>query len=310
MSDSAVYSKEGSPCIYLSVNGRTYFYDPNEKPLGSGAMGTVYLGKDSLTGEKIAIKRVKDRFSNTKQVRERAKLEASLAFKHPNLVEMIGYCEMASDNGPIFILSKYVSGTDIKTYTQMALKDDKDRIAKISQLIYSVTDALSYIHSKGFLHRDIKPSNIMVETNGNVRLMDFGIARMNGGNKFSTVGFIGTPQYSAPEQILRGTEEEKRLSPSTDLYELGITLYELLTGSNPYKSDTEAETLARQIKMRLPDNRNIPWRLLKVMRKATEKDPTMRYQSADEMKVSLRDALKQGACFVDMIRKYVPFIKL
>lgn len=310
MSDCSVFSKEGSPCIYLSVNGRTYLYDPNEKPLGSGAMGTVYLGKDSITGEKIAIKRVKDRFSNTKQVRERAKLEASLAFKHPNLVEMVGYCEMAPNSGPIFILSKFVSGTDIKTYIHTVLKNDKDRIPNISQLIYSVLDALSYIHSKGFLHRDIKPSNIMVEDNGNVRLMDLGIARMNGGNKFSTVGFIGTPQYSAPEQILRGTEEEKRLSSSTDLYALGITMYELITGCNPYKSETEAETLARQIKMRLPDNRIIPWSLLKVMRKATEKDPMLRYQSADEMKVSLRDALKRGTCMIDIVRKYLPFIKL
>lgn len=310
MKDGTIYTTEGSSNIYMSLGGREYQYNPDDKPLGSGAMGTVYLGKDSLTGEKIAIKRVKDQYANFKQVRERAKLEASLAFHHPNLVEMVGYCEMAPDNGPIFILSKYVSGTDIRTYIKNNLDKSEDRTNKICQLIYSVIDALSYIHSRGFIHRDIKPSNIMVEDNGNVRLMDLGIARMNGGNKFSVVGFIGTPQYSSPEQILRGTDDEKRISPSTDLYALGITMYELLVGKNPYKADTEVDTLSRQIKMILPDAKNIPWSLMKVMRKATEKDPALRFQSADEMKVALREALESGKCAIDYVREYLPFIKL
>lgn len=310
MNTGSIYTKNGDANIYLSLEGRVYQYDPNDKPLGSGAMGTVYLGKDCLTGEKIAIKRVKDQFANFKQVRDRAKLEASLSFHHPNLVEMVGYCEMAADSGPIFILSKYVSGTDIKTYINNNISKTEDRVGKICQLVYSVIDALSYIHSRGFIHRDIKPSNIMVEDNGNVRLMDLGIARMNGGNKFSVVGFIGTPQYSAPEQILRGTDDEKRISPTTDLYALGITMYELLVGSNPYKSSTEVDTLSRQIKMILPDARNIPWSVMKVMRKATEKDPAERYQSADEMKVALREALNESTSLIDYVRKYLPFVKL
>lgn len=310
MNTGAIYTKEGNPNIYLSLNGREYTYNPNEKPLGSGAMGTVYLGKDCLTGEKIAIKRVKDQYANFKQVRERAKLEASLSFHHPNLVEMVGYCEMAPDSGPIFILSKFVSGTDIRTYIKTNIGNSEDRIHKICQLIYSVIDALSYIHSRGFIHRDIKPSNIMVEENGNVRLMDLGIARMNGGNKFSVVGFIGTPQYSAPEQILRGTDDEKRISPSTDLYALGITMYQLFEGYNPFKTTTEVDTLSRQIKMILPDAKDLPWSLMQVMRKATEKDPSQRYQSADEMKVALREALEKGIGLIDYVRKYLPFVKL
>jgi len=309
MNDSAVYSKAGDANIYLKVAGREYRYNPADTPLGSGAMGTVYLGRDCLTGEKVAIKRVKDQYANFRQVRERAKLEASLAFHHPNLVEMVGYCEMAPDNGPIFILSKYVSGTGIKAYINDNVKDDADRVGRVCQLVGSVIDALSYIHSRGFIHRDIKPSNIMVEPNGNVRLMDLGIARMNGGNKFSVVGFIGTPQYSAPEQILRGTDDEKAISPTTDLYALGITMYELLTGSNPYKTSTEVDTLSRQIKMALPDASTLPWSLMKVMRKATEKDPAMRYQSADEMKVALRDALKAGRGVMDYVRLCLPFLK-
>ena len=142
-----------------------------------------------------------------------------------------------------------------------------------------------------------------------MKLMDLGIARMNGGNKFSTVGFIGTPQYSAPEQILRGDEEEEmQMGPSTDLYALGITLYELITGDNPYKSNNEVETLTRQIQKKLPVSKDIPWALMKVLRKATAKEPANRYQSADEMKVALKDALAQGETLIDKVRIVLPFL--
>lgn len=311
MSTGTVFTKQGDPNIYLTVNGRNYKYDPNQPPLGSGAMGTVYLGSDCMTGERIAVKRVKDQHSNNKNIRERAKQEASLAFHHPNLVEMVGCCETQPDSGPLFILSKYVQGMGIKSHIEANIsKNDENRTQKICQLLFPLLDALSYIHSRGFIHRDIKPSNIMVENDGNVRLMDLGIARLNGGNKFSRVGFVGTPQYSAPEQILRESDDKSRLGPTTDLYALGITMYELLTGVNPFKSRTDVDTLSRQISMKLPDNNSIQWSLMQVMRKATEKDQSKRYQSADEMKVALRDALRKGTGIADIVRRYIPFIKM
>ncbi|MBR2102001.1 MAG: serine/threonine protein kinase [Prevotella sp.] len=309
MASKTVITKPDDPNLYLIVKGREYKYNPDVKPLGGGAMGTVYLGYDCKSGEKVAVKRVKDQYSNYKQVRERAKLEASLAFHHPNLVEMVGYCEYAPDKGPIFILSRYVKGVNIKTYVKQNLANADDRVERICQMIFQVLDALSYIHSKRFIHRDIKPSNIMASSEDNVKLMDLGIARMNGGNKFSTVGFIGTPQYSAPEQILRGDEEEEmQMGPSTDLYALGITLYELITGDNPYKSNNEVETLTRQIQKKLPVSKDIPWALMKVLRKATAKEPANRYQSADEMKVALKDALAQGETLIDKVRIVLPFL--
>lgn len=308
MTNKSVYTKPDDPNIYLLVNGVEYKYNPDEKPLGGGAMGTVFLGYNTQTGEKIAVKRVKDRYANYDQVRKRAKLEASLAFHHPNLVEMVGYCEMAPDKGAIFILSKYVHGTGIKEYVKENIPQGEDRVKAICKLIYPVLDALSYINSRGFIHRDIKPSNIMVEDETNIRLMDLGIARMNGGNKFSQVGFIGTPQYSAPEQILRGADDSLRMGPSTDIYGLGVTIYELITGVNPYKSSTEVETLTKQLKEKLPYNAAIPWQVMKVLRKATEKEPSKRYQSADEMKVALRNAVSAGLTFVDKIRKFLPFL--
>ena len=220
-------------------------------------------------------------------IRERARQEASLAFRHPNLVEMIGYCEVAPDNGPIFLLSHYVQGEEIDKYVSF-LNDSPNRVEKIAKAMCSVLDALDYIHSRGVIHRDIKPSNIMVENGSNVRLMDLGISRMNGGNKYSTVGFIGTPQYSAPEQIKRN--EGWSINATTDFYELGITFYELLTGVNPFDSSSEAETLEKQLKDKLPSNSIIPDKLMRVIWKATEKDQSKRFQFASEFKKAIEDA--------------------
>ena len=120
----------------------------------------------------------------------------------------------------------------------------------------------------------------MVEQGSNVRLMDLGIARMNGGNKFSSFGFIGTPEYSAPEQILREQNGNSvQINATTDIYELGITFYELLAGNNPMSCKTEVETLTKQMKEPLPAcPGRIPNRLLAVIRKATEKEQIRRYR--------------------------------
>ena len=156
------------------------------------------------------------------------------------------------------------------------------------------------------IHRDIKPSNIMIENGSNVRLMDLGISRMNGGNKFSSYGFIGTPQYSAPEQIKR--EEGNNANPinaTTDIYELGITFYELLAGENPMDSESEAETLARQISEALPSNPAIPKKLMNVIWKATEKEQSKRYQTALEFKNAINNALLPDPPLTDRISQWI-----
>lgn len=286
-----VVQRKNDPFIYLYVMGEWYCYNPQEPPLGSGAMGDVYRGYRCKNGAMIAVKRVKDFYANNKMIRERARQEASLAFRHPNLVEMIGCCEYAPDNGPIFILSHFVQGEDIDKYVK-GFADSPNRVEKICKAVCSVLDALDYVHSRGVIHRDIKPSNIMIENGSNVRLMDLGISRMNGGNKFSMYGFIGTPQYSAPEQIKR--EEGNTANPinaTTDIYELGITFYELLTGENPMDASSDSETLAKQISEPLPSNPAIPKKLMIVIWKATEKEQSKRYQSALEFKNAINEAL-------------------
>lgn len=287
-----VCQREGDPRIYLNVSGHWYYYDPNSTPLGNGAMGTVYLGFSCNSNQRIAVKRVKDIFANNKMIRERARQEASLAFSHPNLVQMIGSCEYSQEYGPIFILSRYVSGVTLENHVKEQLRylSPVDRLEKITAEICCVLDALQYLHSHGVVHRDVKPSNIMIENGTTVKLMDLGIARLNGGNKYSSYGFIGTPQYAAPEQILRDSEKSE-IRSQADIYSTGVTLYELITGKNPFKTDIEAEILSRQISMKLPYDEKIPRRLYNVILKATEKKPEKRYRTATEFRLAISEAV-------------------
>lgn len=302
MNPRTVFQREGDPYTYLFVMGEWYCYDPKAEPLGGGAMGTVYLGYKVNTGEKIAVKRVKDNFANNKMIRERARQEAALAFRHPHIVEMIGCCMIDPNTGPIWILSKFVQGQDIDKFVKQ-LPDDGTKVEIVCKAICQVLDALEYVHSKGIIHRDIKPSNIMVEDTLNVRLMDLGIARMNGGNRFSMAGFIGTPQYSAPEQIARDEKSTTPINAATDFYALGVTFYELLAGYNPFDSDSEMETLTRQMRDPLPKHDKVPKRLMSVLLKATEKEQYKRFQTADEFRQAIQSAIAKPPTLLDRIKR-------
>lgn len=290
--EQQVFQKEEDPRIYLQVSGQWYYYDPNSVPLGNGAMGTVYLGFSCNSNKRIAVKRVKDIYANNKMIRERARQEASLSFSHPNLVQMIGLCEYAPNYGPIFILSEYIAGITLEAHVKEQLSGlpTEERTEKIATEICHVLDALQYLHSRGVVHRDVKPSNIMIENGSVIKLMDLGIARLNGGNKYSSFGFIGTPQYASPEQILRDTQNTE-INAQTDVYAAGITLYELITGKNPFKTDIEAEILSRQMTMKLPYDKKMSKSLYRVILKATEKSQAKRYKSTLELKFAIIEAI-------------------
>lgn len=300
-----VVQRKNDPYLYLYVIGEWYCYNPQEPPLGSGAMGDVYRGYRCKNGAAVAIKRVKPCYENNTMIRERARLEASLAFRHPNLVEMVGVCEYAPDHGPIFILSHFVQGEDIDRYVK-GVSESPTKVEKICNAMCSVLDALDYVHSRGVIHRDIKPSNIMIENGSNVRLMDLGISRMNGGNKFSQYGAIGTPEYMAPEQIKRGEgNATTQINATTDIYELGITFYELLTGVNPMRCETDVDTYTKQLSEPLPANDEIPKKLMQVIWKATEKEQSKRYQTALDFKNAINASLMPDPPLSERVSKWM-----
>ncbi len=277
--------------VYLNVTGRWYFYDVRSTPLGTGAMGTVYLGRSKDENRLVAIKKIHDRHSNSPSIRERAKLEAELMFRHDNLIEMVGYCELFPNRGPLYIISNYISGKNIDTFVRETWSNNTiDRVRKICTMFYPVLDALSYIHSKDIVHLDIKPSNIIVENGRNVRLLDLGIAHVDN-NEYhgGKQELVGTPKYAAPEQF--GVGLNTILNARTDIYEAGVTLYELLCGYNPFLSETLNESYQKHKTIILPYTDNVPRKLVDVLRKATKHDQYERYRSAVEFKNAIKTAL-------------------
>lgn len=289
---------DDDPNIYISVFNRGwkwYYYNPDNAALGEGAMGKVFVGYDYDTNQKVAIKQLFDKYANVRSVRDRSRLEASLAYSHPNIVEMLGSCMYEDEDGywHVWVLSNYVDGVNIDKYVRN-LGDNADKVRKIVSLIGDVANALDYLHSKGVIHRDIKPSNIMVDKNGNVKLMDLGIARVTSANSYTSTGFVGTPLYASPEQIMRD-KMQVQATPASDIYSLGMTFYVLLNGEHPFDADTEAQILVNQVTKKLPMAKSLEKkykRLMDVVWKATDKDPDKRYQKALDFKFAMDKALE------------------
>lgn len=285
--------KVNGSIVYLRVDHYWYCYDVRRPPIGVGAMGTVYLGYNCTTGGTVAIKRINDKYSNDPIVRQLAMQEARYLYRHPNMVEMIGCCTQSRDSGPIFTVSKFVKGENIDDYVRNYINslDDEFRIPRVVELMYPVLDALDYLHSNGVIHCDIKPSNIIVENGKNVRLMDLGISVQQtidqGGVNISSSGTMGTPLYAAPEQF----SNVSKVDATTDIYEVGVTLYELLARFNPFKGSSLKETANRHRNMELPESDYIPKPVLNVLRVATNPEQSKRYGSALEMKQALEVAL-------------------
>ena len=193
----------------------------------------------------------------------------------------------------VWVLSNFVDGVTIDKYVK-SLGDNIDLVQVVSSLMGNVMNALDYLHSKGVIHRDIKPSNIMVDKQGRVKLMDLGIARVTSANAYTSTGFVGTPLYASPEQIMRD-KMQVQATPASDIYSLGMTFYVLLNGNHPFDADTEAQILVNQVTKKLPVAKPLEKKyrkLMSVLWKATDKDPSCRYQKALDFKYAMEKALE------------------
>ena len=246
--------------------------------VGAGGMGEVYLAEDTELNRQVALKFLPPHLCQDEDCRARFKREAQAAAKldHPNIIQVFEVSEY--QDRPFFAM-QHVEGRSLKEYTS----GKELTINKILELGIQICEGLNAAHEKGVIHRDIKPSNILIDSHGRVRIVDFGLASVVGSDQLTKTGStLGTIGYMSPEQV-QGKDIDRR----SDLFSLGVVLYELITKQNPFKRDSEAATLKAVVddvpepiarfKKELPDG------LQSIIDKALEKDVKTRYQHADGM---------------------------
>jgi eukaryotic-like serine/threonine-protein kinase len=251
--------------------------------LGAGGMAEVYEGRDRLLARRVAIKVPLSQHAHDPDFAHRFRREAQAAasLSHPGVVAVY---DTGSENGTHFIVMEYVDGRTLKDVIRAEAPLYPDRAAEISA---DVCSALAAAHARGMVHRDVKPANIMLMPDGRVKLMDLGIARVAAGETLTqTAAMLGTAQYLSPEQA-QGQEVDYR----SDLYSLGCCLYEMLTGTVPFRGATPVAIAYRHVREdpappRLL-NPDIPPSLEAVCLKAMAKRPEDRYQTAAEFRADL-----------------------
>ena len=251
--------------------------------LGKGGMGRVYKVLDTEVQEKMALKLLHPDIAADEKTIERFRNELKLAraISHRNVCRMF---DLGREEGTYYITMEYVSGEDLKSLIHRigALP-----VGKAVSIGKQVCEGLSEAHRLGVVHRDLKPQNVMIDSEGNARIMDFGIARSLTARGITGAGvMIGTPEYMSPEQV-----DGKEADPRSDIYSLGIILFEMLTGHVPFEGDTPLSIAVKQKSERPPDpkslNAQIPDELDRIILKCLEKPKEKRYQSADEVLTEL-----------------------
>lgn len=259
-----------------------------EKELGKGAMGVVYLGKDPKIGRVVAIKTMalsqEFEAEELAEVKERFFREAETAgrLSHPNIVTIY---DAGEEHDLCFIAMELLKGKDLVPYVK---PDNLLPIEKTVSIVARVADALGYAHRQNIVHRDIKPANVMYEPETDqVKVADFGIARITDSSKTKTGMVLGTPSYMSPEQL-----SGKKVDGRSDLFSLAVSLYQLLCGKLPFEGDSMAQLMFRIANEPALDirsvNPNLPQGISSFLEKAMAKDADHRYQSGDEFAAALR----------------------
>ena len=259
------------------------------RKLGGGGMADVYLCEDLTLGRQVAVKVLLPRLLGDRTFVERFRREAKAAggLNHANLVSIYDWGEV---DGVYFIVMEYVEGETLKDYIRR-----KGRLGgnEAVRLTLQLLAAMAAAHRRGIIHRDIKPQNVMLDQEGNVKIMDFGIARAGDSGMTEVGAVLGTARYLAPEQA-----KGHQVDPRSDLYSVGIVLYEMLTGTVPFKGDT-AVTVALKHVNEMPMEPSeivpgMPYSLNRIVLKAIAKDADDRYQSAEEFARDVRAAQAGG----------------
>ncbi len=250
--------------------------------LGSGGMADVYLAQDQLLGRDVAVKVLHHHFAEDQEFVERFRREASsaAALSHPNIVAIFDRGEW---NGTYYIAMEYVAGRPLKTVVREHGALDP---AAAIEIVVQILRAARFAHRRGVIHRDLKPHNVILDEEGRARVTDFGIARAGASDMTLTGSIMGTAQYLSPEQAQGHT-----VSASSDLYSIGVILYELLTGVVPFEGETAVAIAFKQVSAEPHPpsalNPALAPSLDAVVLRALAKDPAQRYANADELIAAL-----------------------
>jgi len=257
------------------------------REVGQGSTGTVYLSHDPYYGRDVAIK-VYHGDGNDDE--DRARIARKMFLSEAHMVGMLQHPQLmpiydaGEEDGHCYVVTEYVHGA--RTLAAFCRPDDLLRIDVIVEIVFKCAKALHYAHSRGVIHRDIKPSNILYTQEGDVRIIDFGIALIDGADISRIEGIAGSPSYMSPEQV-----QSQELTSRSDLYSLGAVMYELLTGTRPFRAGNLAK-LMHQIVYATPApihtlRREVTEDLENVAATALQKEPDKRFRSGQEFAAAL-----------------------
>ncbi len=255
--------------------------------IGGGGMANVYLAHDMILDRDVALKMLRLDFANDEEFIRRFHREAQSAtsLAHPNIVNIY---DVGEEDSIYYIVMEYVDGQTLKQYIQ---QNNPIRIDEVIEIMKQLTSAISHAHENHIIHRDIKPHNILIDKHGNVKITDFGIAMALSATSITqTNSVLGSVHYLSPEQARGGMANRK-----SDIYSLGIVMFELLTGRLPFSGESAVSIALKHLQSETPSlrrwNPSIPQSVENIVLKATAKDPFHRYNSVEEMEVDLISAL-------------------
>ena len=270
--------------------GETILHYKILEKLGEGGMGVVYLAEDTKLKRQVAIKFLPHQISANEEERKRFEIEAQAAavLNHPNITTIYSIEETEKE---IFIVMEYIKGVELKEQIKSGTISPDDTIKISTQM----AEGLKAAHNEGITHRDIKSSNIMITNDGNVKIMDFGLAKLKGGSELTKIGTtIGTVSYMSPEQA-RGEEVDNR----SDIWSFGVVLYEMLTGKQPFKGEYDHAIIYSIINespmLTSESDSGEESRLQKIIKKCLQKNRDDRYQNFGEVISDLRSAKQEDA---------------